>query len=49
MITIFSVAIITAQEPFYKNYDWDSNPSYSVKNNSKDLVALKEKSSLNFF
>ena len=43
MITIFSVAIITAQEPFYKNYDWDSNPSYSVKNNSKDLVAFKEK------
>ncbi len=37
-------------EPFYKSYDWEDNPVYSVvEDDSTDFVALKDKTVVEFF
>ena len=35
--------------PFYKSYDWDTNPNYVIKASDKDMIALKEKVVTEFF
>ena len=46
-VLLSSVSII-AQDSFHTTYDWDANPSYKVKDASKDLVALKDKIAIEF-
>ena len=35
--------------PFYKSYDWDTNPNYVIEASDKDIIALKEKVVTEFF
>ena len=35
--------------PFYKSYDWDTNPNYEIEASDKDMIALKEKVVTEFF
>ena len=35
--------------PFYKSYDWDTNPNYVIEASDKDMIALKEKVVTEFF
>jgi len=37
-----------AQQGFYQNYSWDSNPKYVVEDTSQDLVAVKDKIAVEF-
>ncbi len=46
-IGIYCVSL-QAQEGFYKDYDWDANPSYSVNNTDADMVAVKDKIAVEF-
>lgn len=45
LLLMFSAIVLNSQtNPFYKSYDWDKTPVYSLdKNNEEGLVALKEK------
>ena len=44
LIIILAFSINTqAQEPFYKNYNWETNPIYSVENPEIEILSLKEK------
>lgn len=43
-IVITSFTSFSQTIPFYKSYDWEQNPSYTIEeNNEENLVALKEK------
>jgi hypothetical protein len=35
--------------PFFKGYDWDSNPIYSVKETTESMISIKEKLVTEFF
>lgn len=43
LLLIFTICKLRAQDNFYSTYTWETSPSYSVENESKGLVALKEK------
>ncbi len=40
---LFLYSSFFAQDIVYDTYDWEEKPSYEVKDNTKDMLALKEK------
>ena len=50
-LTLFisSLSVFSQTIPFYKSYDWDQKPVYSINNsNDENLIALKEKTVTEF-
>jgi len=48
---LFTFQLVTAQDaPFFKSYDWEKNPNYTVaKGSTEDMIALKEKAATEFY
>ncbi|WP_282122763.1 DUF3857 domain-containing protein [Algibacter mikhailovii] len=45
-----SQLVLSQEQPFYKSYSWDENPSYSIKEDTEaDLIALKDKILTEFY
>ena len=50
LFIIYSISSIYAQEPYYKTYDWETQPVYKVKvAPEKEIFVLKEKNIHEFY
>ncbi len=50
LLGIVSLNLSAQKEPFYKTYDWESNPSYQLNfNDTVDIVSLKDKVVVEFY
>lgn len=48
LINFFLILFITCNSiaqtaPFYEGYNWETNPSYEIKESDKDMIAIKDK------
>lgn len=48
-ILIISFSLQAQNEPFYLNYQWETNPNYQVEESDKDMIALKDKVVTEFY
>ena len=50
VILLFSLQVVFSQQlPFFKSYDWDSNPNYKIEKVDEGMVAVKEKIVTEFY
>ena len=48
-VLIISFSLQAQNEPFYLNYQWETNPNYQVEESDKDMIALKDKVVTEFY
>lgn len=44
-----SNVLLSQVDPFFKQYDWETNPKYEIVDNNEDIVSLKDKIVTEFY
>jgi hypothetical protein len=48
-LLFLSLVTFAQDQQFYKNYNWEINPTYKIEENDKDMIAIKEKVVTEFY